>query len=80
MKGGNQRSDNGNQSELIKEELISLIKKRRATILKVGGSLVIQDVENNASKMENHLNNIVQKHLLNMVNEIDESIKKIETL
>lgn len=80
MANGYQRSDYKGKPKLSNEELISILKKRRDTIIEMEPRLVVQKAEEGTVEIEKKLNDIVQKHLLNMVNEINSSIKKIEAL
>jgi hypothetical protein len=80
MEIGNQRSDYDVKPKLSKDELISILKKRRDTIMKMEPRLIVEKAEEVAVEMEATVNDIVQKHLLNMVNEINLSIKKLESL
>jgi hypothetical protein len=80
MEEGYQRSDYDVKPKLSNEELISILKKRRDTIIEMEPRLVVQKAEEETVEMEKKINDIVQKHLLNMVNEINSSIKKMEAL
>jgi hypothetical protein len=80
MKGGHSKSDDGKMPELRKDELVSILKKRMNTIIEMEHRLIIQEPNEGAADIENHVNNIVKKHLLNMVNEIKLAIKNIEVL
>jgi hypothetical protein len=80
MERGNQKSDYDVRPKLSTDELISILKKRRDTIIKMEPRLIVQKAEYGTVEMEATVNDIVQKHLLNMVNEINLSIKKLEVL
>lgn len=78
MERGNQRSDYDVIPKFSKDERIKILKKRRDTIIKMEPRLIVQKAEYGTVELEATVNDIVQKHLLNMVNEINLSIKKLE--
>ena len=79
MEKGNQRSDYDVRPKLSTDELISILKKRRDTIIKMEPRLIVQLAPSETVEMEGKINEIIQKHLLNMVNELNSSIKKMES-
>lgn len=80
MERGNHKSDIVKTPGLLKEELLSVLQKRIDTILTIQSKLMVEGSEERSADMENHINNIVQKHLLNLVDEIKLSIQKIKSL